>query len=209
MKVGRFPKQLQYSMIGALVLLSVWPSRAQAQDDHMHAQKSEHQEQTAAQKKQAGVLIKAVQDATDGFQHFEDAEGQGFHLLFGCVSGGDFGAMGMHFVNMDRLNDGKINVKYPEIILYEPLPNGDLRLTGADYFVYKDTWDADPKNKGLPPELMGQLFHLFDAPNRFGLRAFYTLHVWAWKDNPNGSFVNWNPNVSCDGFDGKNPPGPM
>ena len=44
---------------------------------------------------------------------------------------------------------------------------------------------------------MGQLFHYFEAPNRFGLKAFYTLHVWAWKDNPNGAFVNWNPDVSC------------
>ena len=40
---------------------------------------------------------------------------------------------------------------------------------------------------------MGQLFHLFESPNRFGLPAFYTLHVWAWKDNPNGTFTNWNP----------------
>jgi hypothetical protein len=29
--------------------------------------------------------------------------------------------------------------------------------------------------------MMGQLFHRFDAPNRFGLPAFYTLHVWAWR----------------------------
>jgi hypothetical protein len=55
---------------------------------------------------------------------------------------------------------------------------------------------------------MGQLFHLFDAPNRFGLPAFYTLHVWAWKDNPNGAFVNWHPNVSCESFTGKNDPDP-
>ena len=40
-----------------------------------------------------------------------------------------------------------------------------------------------------PPQLMGQLFHLFEAPNRFGLPAFYTLHVWAWKENPTGTFV--------------------
>jgi hypothetical protein len=51
-----------------------------------------------------------------------------------------------------------------------------------------------------PPELMGQLFHLFESPNRFGLPAFYTLHVWAWKENPNGTFVNWNQNVSCDAY---------
>ena len=47
---------------------------------------------------------------------------------------------------------------------------------------------------------MGQLLHLFESPNRFGLPAFYTLHVWAWKHNPNGTFVNWHPNVSCDAF---------
>ena len=43
---------------------------------------------------------------------------------------------------------------------------------------------------------MGQLFHYLESPNRFGLPAFYTLHVWAWKDNPNGAFVNWHPNVN-------------
>ena len=71
---------------------------------------------------------------------------------------------------------------------------------------YRDSdaaeWDANPKHKGAPPELLGQLFHYFDSPNRFKLNPFYTLHVWAWKDNPNGTFANWNPNVSCDAFVG-------
>jgi len=39
----------------------------------------------------------------------------------------------------------------------------------------------------------------------FGLPAFYALHVWAWKDNPNGTFVNWNPAVSCDAFNPHTP----
>jgi hypothetical protein len=55
----------------------------------------------------------------------------------------------------------------------------------------------------MSPQLMGQLFHLFDSPNRFGLPAFYTLHVWAWKENPAGTFVNWHTNVSCDAFGGR------
>jgi hypothetical protein len=46
----------------------------------------------------------------------------------------------------------------------------------------------------------GQLLHLFDEPNGFGLPPLYTLHVWAWKPNPAGSFVNWRTNVSCDAF---------
>jgi len=27
--------------------------------------------------------------------------------------------------------------------------------------------------------------------------------VWAWKENPNGAFVNWHPNVSCQAFAGQ------
>lgn len=44
-----------------------------------------------------------------------------------------------------------------------------------------------------PPELMEQLSRLFESPNRFGLPAFYTVDVWAWKDNPTGAFVNGLP----------------
>ena len=75
------------------------------------------------------------------------------------------------------------------------------RLVGADFLVLKDVWDA---THPAPPQLMGQLLHLFDAPNRFGLPAFYTLHVWAWKPSPTGTFVNWHANVSCDAFSGQN-----
>ena len=41
-----------------------------------------------------------------------------------------------------------------------------------------------------------------DASQRAGhcLDPFYALHVWAWFDNPHGTFVDFNPNVSCDGF---------
>ena len=200
MKVGRFSTKFLYSIIGALVLITAGSSHAFAQDDHSH-QTTDHHEQTTAQKKQASALVKAVRQATAQFQHHSDPD----HVLqFGCVSGGEFGAMGMHFVNGTLVSDGQVDAKHPEILLYEPLPNGRLQLTGADYLVLKADWEADPKHKA-PPELMGQLFHLFDSPNRFGLPAFYTLHVWAWKDNPNGTFTNWNPNVSCDAFAGQNP----
>ena len=26
----------------------------------------------------------------------------------------------------------------------------------------------------------------------------YELHAWAWKENPNGPFMHFNPNVSCE-----------
>ena len=110
--------------------------------------------------------------------------------------------MGLHYVNLPLVFDGELEATRPEIVIYERLPNGRLKMTGADYLVLADAWHA---NHPAPPELMGQLFHLFEAPNRFGLPTFYTLHVWAWKENPNGTFVNWHPKVSCDGFTAQNP----
>ena len=45
---------------------------------------------------------------------------------------------------------------------------------------------------------LDDLTNYVDAPNRYGLPAFYELHVWAWEHNPNGSFADWNTQVSCD-----------
>jgi hypothetical protein len=130
------------------------------------------------------------------------AEAEGYAEQFGCVSGSDEGAMGVHLVNGALVGDAVLDVSRPELLVYEPTPGGHLRLIGADYLVLADAWH---KHTPEPPELMGQLFHLFESPNRFGLPAFYTLHVWAWKENPHGTFVNWHPKVSCDGFTGSAP----
>ena len=201
MKAGRFATQLGFSLVGVLVLTSSSPSRALAQDHDAHMMTSQHQPQTAEQKKQANALVKIVREATERFRDVSVAESEGYGLLFGCVSGGDDGAMGLHFVNFPLVVDGQIDAAKPEIVLYEPTSNGRLRITGADYLVFAADWD---KTHTSAPELNGQLFHFFEAPNRFGLPPFYTLHVWAWKDNPIGTFTNWNPNVSCDGFNGQN-----
>jgi protein-S-isoprenylcysteine O-methyltransferase Ste14 len=145
----------------------------------------------------AAALIKIVRESTERFKHVEVAEEEGYTLQFGCVSGPDSGAMGLHYVNFDLVLDGKLDPKQPEIVIYEPLPSGGVQLVGADYLVFADAWHA---TNAAPPQIMGQLMHLFEAPNRFGLPAFYTLHVWAWKENPTGAFVNWHKNISCDAF---------
>jgi hypothetical protein len=202
MKTGRFATQLGCSLAGVLVLTAVSPSRALAQGHDAHMMPAQHQSQSTEQKKQANALVTIVRNATERFRDVSVAENEGYGLLFGCVSGGEFGAMGLHFVNFPLVADGKIDAEKPEIVLYEPASNGRLRITGADFLVLAADWD---KTHTSAPELNGQLFHFFDAPNRFGLPPFYTLHVWAWKDNPNGTFTNWNPNVSCDGFNRQTP----
>jgi hypothetical protein len=196
----RFTRPLAQSL-AAVLMFSASASPALAQGhDHGGAATTLSNKPTA----QEGALVQAVRDATERFKNVTSVAGpgEGYGLAFGCVSGGDFGAMGLHYVNMGLVDDKEIKVDQPEIILFEPTPDGGIRITGVDYLVKKADWESNPDHKG-PPELMGQLFHLFDSPNRFGLDPFYTLHVWAWKDNPVGTFSNWNPNVSCDAF---NPP---
>ena len=178
------------STLGVLLMMFALPSSARAQN-HSHA--------AASSNRSLNALVQAVRDATERFKDVAAAENEDYHLLFGCVTDDDKGAMGLHWVNLPLVFDGgELDPTRPEIILYEPLPSGRIRITGADFLVIAKDWDdAHPGN---PPQLMGQLFHRFESPNRFGLPAFYTLHVWAWKESPSGTFVNWHDNVSCDGF---------
>lgn len=193
--IRRWTTRVEYFVV-AFLLVNFCPIRAWAQDSHSHNQQD--QEPAADQQSRQSALIKMVRDATARYQDVKAAEYDGYRLEFGCVSGDDFGAMGLHYVNDTLVGNGVIDPAHPQIILYEAQPNGKPKLTGADYLVMADAWDAT--HPGVTPQLMGQIFHYFSSPNRFGLPAFYTLHVWAWKENPVGTFSNWNPNVSCDAF---------
>ena len=145
-------------------------------------------------------FIRTVRAATERFKDVAVAEAEGYSLMFGCVSGPDSGAMGLHYVNLALVGDGQLDPARPEIVIYEPLPDGQVRLIGADFLVFAADWH---KANQPTPELGGQLMHLIQSPNRYGLPDFYTLHVWAWKDNPSGMFSNWHSNVSCAPFSGK------
>jgi hypothetical protein len=180
-----------------LALMTVCGSRGLAQDAEAH---HPTQHQGEAMLDQQNALVKVVRDSTARFKDVSVAMAEGYALQFGCVSGEDFGAMGLHYVNGAFVNSGVLDATHPQIVIYEATPNGGLKLIGADYLLIASTWDASHSG---PPELMGQFFHLFTSPNRFGLPAFYTLHVWAWKENPKGAFVNWHPNVSCRSYEGQ------
>lgn len=201
-RVSQLARQFKYSVI-AFALVNVCFLRAVAQDVHSHPTTTPN-ELTQDQQSKQGALLRTVREATERFKDVKAAENEGYRLEFGCVSGDDFGAMGLHYVNDTLVGNGVVDVNHPQIVLYEAQPDGSLKLTGADYLVIASAWDQ--KHPGTPPELMGQIFHFFEAPNRFGLPAFYTLHVWAWKPNPKGAFVNWHPSVSCQSFVGQTTP---
>lgn len=199
MRIGQFMTRVRYPLVSILVAASSsWSLGALAFDDlNTQKQALQHHAPTPQQNDRTGAFVKVVRDSTRRFRDVSVAMAEGYQLQFGCVSGSDEGAMGVHFVNGPLVADGVLDATRPELLVYEPMANGQMRLAAADYLVIAETWHA---NNSAPPELMGQLFHLFESPNRFGLPAFYTLHVWAWKDNPSGTFVNWHPNVSCDEF---------
>jgi hypothetical protein len=115
-------------------------------------------------------------------------------MFLSCVSSPQDGAMGVHYVNGDLVGDGKLDASRPEALMYEPR-NRKLELVGVEYIVIASAWDAASKT---PPTLMGQVFHYNTSPNRYGIPAYYALRVWAWKPNPHGVFMDWNPTVSCE-----------
>jgi hypothetical protein len=142
-------------------------------------------------------LVREVREATVAFRDPAAAEAAGYESMGSCVSAGPAaGAMGVHFVNGTLVGDGALDARHPEALIYEQR-SGRLRLLGSEFIVIAADWHAN--NPG-PPVLMGQHFNYVGSPNRYGLPAFYELHVWAWKDNPDGMFVDWNPTVSCEEF---------
>lgn len=155
------------------------------------AQHAEHEMQAAEQGDQS-KLVQVVRDATKQYLDINNAIAAGYGPFLGCVSGSDHGAMGIHYVNPDLLN-GTIDATHPQALIYEP-SNGQMRLVGVEFITYAARW---LKNNSSPPVLEGQVFLLVDSPNRFNIPAFFELHVWAWRDNPQGAFVDWNDHVSC------------
>ena len=140
-------------------------------------------------------LVQLVRAATQQFINVNAATAAGYQPFLGCVSGPDHGAMGQHYVNYALYGDGLIDVSKPEALIYEA-SDGGLQLVGVEFIVDAATWLA---HNPSPPVLEGQTFQFVSSPNRYALPAFFELHVWAWRNNPAGAFVDWNNHVTCEG----------
>ena len=78
----------------------------------------------------------------------------------------------------------------PEALVYEPGPNGQLRLVAVEWIVPVAAWEAAGNTE--PPSVLGQKMHVLNPA-----LGWYVLHAWVWKYNPSGVFEDWNPNVVC------------
>ena len=131
------------------------------------------------------TLVDKVRGANSRFRDVSVAVAEGYAPI-PCASGVDGGAMGVHYVNPNYLKDAVPDLKRPQAVMYEPMPDGKMALVAVEYITFKG-----------PASLEGQLFNFNGAPNRYGLDPFYELHVWAWKPNPRGAYADMNPDVSC------------
>jgi hypothetical protein len=141
--------------------------------------------------------VSKVRAATARFVDINVAAKDGWVRGTPCVSGPNSGAMGVHYILPARIGDGALNASEPEALIYEPLPNGAMRLVGVEFIVIAADW-ARLHPEGGTPAVEGHLTHYVGEPNRYGLPAFYELHVWAWENNPNGAFADWNTRVTCE-----------
>jgi hypothetical protein len=140
-----------------------------------------------------------VREATAQFRDVSEAERAQYGKLvdldgIACIDMPGLGGMGVPYVNQQLVGDGVIDALTPEAVVYQPDGQGKPRLNAVEYVVIQEQWDATHDD---PPALFGHTFDLTPAGNRFGLPAFYSLHAWAFKHNPAGTFSMWNPDVTC------------
>ena len=129
--------------------------------------------------------LAALRRATARYHDLNAATDDGFVFLHGCESRPDEGPVGAVYVHPGRL-DGVIDPSMPEALIYEPRGNGRARLVGVELAIPYVAW-----TNAQPPEFLGASFQPEDE---FGV---WGLHVWLWRQNPEGLFAESNPRVSC------------
>ena len=146
--------------------------------------------------------LAATRAALEKYQDPVTAVHDGYFSTLGCVDypkgGGGSGempykpgGMGVHFLN-PALIGPKLDPLKPQILIYEPAGNR-LRLVAAEWFtptaISKEApiiFDRklDGPMEGHEPVLPVELHH-------------WDLHVWLWKDNPNGLMHSTNSTIKC------------
>jgi len=151
--------------------------------------------------------VAGARNATASFHDLDTANAAGYTVKVAdvngitCIDNPGTGAMGVHYLDPGLVPElfkdtdpASVDAATPELLVFAPGADGGQRLVALEYLTIKGPWDAQ---HAAPPSLFGQTFNETDAPNRFGLPAFYSLHAWIWAPNPTDMFSPWNPRVTC------------
>jgi hypothetical protein len=150
--------------------------------------------------------VAGARQATARFHDLDKATEAGYSIVVAdlagitCIDSAD-GAMGVHYLNLglapelgDAAAEATVDAATPELLVFAPGPNGQLRLVALEYLALRANWDA---HNTAPPSLFGRTFDLTLAGNRYGLPDFYSLHAWIWAPNPTDLFAPYNTRVTC------------
>jgi hypothetical protein len=185
-------KSLLYPSLALLIMILIMAGCNK--EDLQFEAKSDLQELKHGKADQ-NKLLAQIKGATAKYHNFDAALADQYVLDLHCVEVPGLGGMGFHALRMDLI-DGVINPLEPEVLVYEPMKNGKLRLVAVEYIVVAELWDAE--NDG-PPMLGNVAFNDHRAPGSGGPPfPHYQLHVWIWKNNPKGIYFPFNPNVNCE-----------
>lgn len=131
--------------------------------------------------------LEKLRAATKSFQNLDSAVAAGYpREVPQCLVHEHHGAMGYHHVNRANFTT-KLTVERPQILLYERLANGTYKLNGVEFIVPYSIWPRD----SVAPVILSQTMKHED-----NLKIWYT-HVWAWSNNADGIFADFNPSVTC------------
>jgi hypothetical protein len=131
------------------------------------------------------ALLKNVHAVASRFHSTKQAENAGYVVDPFCVEAPGLGGMGHHWVNQS-LVDPVFDPLNPEVVLYAPDKNGNMKLVAVEYIVINTGQTA--------PTFDGQAFDVGGTPIP---AAHWSLHVWLGKPNPSGLFAPFNPDVDC------------
>jgi hypothetical protein len=139
-------------------------------------------------------ILATIREATARYHRVEAAIADGYVQGSPCESMPGQG-IGIHFRKSSLFN-AIVDPSQPELLVYEPQSNGDISLVAVAFVVPSAAWDPTHNS---PPMLGDQVFEDKRTPD-WSSPPFpnYELHVWVWKENPNGMYATTNPKVSCD-----------
>jgi hypothetical protein len=165
--------------------------------------------------------LAAVRAATERFQDAKVALAEGYipDPSGMCITAEmegqptQLGAMGIHYFRPDLLGiTGPPNPRVsgtgahtdflaPAVLIYEPQKDGSLRLVAVENLVFQRAW-KEAGNTSAPSFLGNEYYPMIDNPlteidEAHGFEPHYELHVWLYRENPNGMFAPFNPRSTC------------